>query len=126
MVVNDLSILRNNWDAHDWDDDSPLEATTIQERLHQWIELQVAFEWQLQQTATLFEQDRWAALIELQARLQFLSNPYIHIQNLFQSVRALKQRLLEQGIPSIVSGCVAVTVWGESLCSIISLSFPPP
>lgn len=54
--MNDLSILRNNWDAHAGDGDSPLEATTLQERLHQWIEPQ-------------------AALIELQTRLQQLSNP---------------------------------------------------
>lgn len=50
-----------------------LRKTTIEESVRQWVELQTAFEWQLQQTAALFEQDRRDALVELQARLQRLS-----------------------------------------------------
>ncbi|MGE5224204.1 MAG: hypothetical protein ACM3PY_17340 [Omnitrophica WOR_2 bacterium] len=51
-----------------------MRATTIEESIDQWVELQKAFEWQLQQTAALFEQDRRAALVELQARLQRLAD----------------------------------------------------
>jgi hypothetical protein len=50
------------------------QVTTVQESMRQWINLQMSFEWQLQQTAALFERDRWAALIELQARLRRLSS----------------------------------------------------
>jgi len=50
------------------------QVTTVQESLRQWIALQMAFEWQLQQTTALFGSDRWAALIELQARLRRLSS----------------------------------------------------
>ena len=49
-------------------------AITVQESLRQWVELQTAFEWQLQQTAELFGRDRWVALTELQARLRRLNN----------------------------------------------------
>lgn len=72
----DLSTLRAGWDS-----DSLLEDETIQlramtpaESIRQWVRLQTAFEWQLQQTASLFEQDRRFALVELQARLRLLSD----------------------------------------------------
>jgi len=35
------------------------------------------------------------------------------MQNLFQSILSLQQRLLEEGIPSIVIGGIAVAAWGE-------------
>jgi hypothetical protein len=73
--VLELKILRNEWDSQDEGEAYLFEASTIQERLDQWVGIQTAFEWQLQQTATLFGQDRWSALVELQARLQHLSNP---------------------------------------------------
>jgi hypothetical protein len=73
--VLELKILRNEWDSQDEGEACLFEASTIQERLEKWVGIQTAFEWQLQQTATLFGQDRWSALIELQARLQHLSNP---------------------------------------------------
>ena len=45
---------------------------TVDESLHLWARMQAAFEWQLQQTASLFGPDRRNALIELQARLRRL------------------------------------------------------
>jgi len=68
----DLSVLRQNGDAFEEEETRLLRALTVQESLRQWLELQMAFEWQLQQTAHLFEQDRQDALAELQARLQKL------------------------------------------------------
>jgi hypothetical protein len=50
-------------------DDHEQSHTSLQESVSQWMRLQIAFEWQLQQTAILFEQDRRTALAELQARL---------------------------------------------------------
>jgi len=35
------------------------------------------------------------------------------MQNLFRSILSLQQRLLEEGILSIVIGGVAVAAWGE-------------
>ena len=46
-----------------------LRATSISDSLREWVSLQSAFEWQLQKTAELFEEDRRKALAELQARL---------------------------------------------------------
>jgi hypothetical protein len=45
---------------------------TVQESLEHWIQLQRAFEWQLQQTAEIFETERRVALVDLQKRLQRL------------------------------------------------------
>jgi len=67
-----LSALREVWDSDLEDEVLLLRDTTIQESIRVWVELQTAFEWQLQQTTTLFEQDRRTALAELQARLRHL------------------------------------------------------
>jgi hypothetical protein len=66
----DLSALRQNPDP----DQEELEIRllrnmTVQESFQQWLALQEAFEWQLQQTADLFAEERRQALIDLQARL---------------------------------------------------------
>jgi hypothetical protein len=70
--VHDLSILREGWDSLRREETLLLRATTVEESIRQWVVLQTAFEWQLQQTAPLFAQERWTALAELQARLQRL------------------------------------------------------
>ncbi|MFZ2095690.1 MAG: hypothetical protein WAV05_03545 [Anaerolineales bacterium] len=67
-----LNVLRENGDAVQLEETLQLGAIAIQEGIRQWLQLQSAFEWQLQQTAPLFEQERRAALKELQARLQRL------------------------------------------------------
>ena len=67
-----LSVLREGWDSLRREETLLLRALTIEDSIRQWELLQTAFEWQLQQTATLFEHDRWTALAELQARLQRL------------------------------------------------------
>lgn len=69
----DLGRLRKDWESLDSRETRLPQAITVQESLHRWIELQVAFEWQLQQTAALFERDRRAAMAELQARLRRLA-----------------------------------------------------
>jgi hypothetical protein len=46
-----------------------LRSMTILESIQQYQELQAAFEWQMQQTAGLFEANHWQALTELQDRL---------------------------------------------------------
>lgn len=69
----DLGRLRKDWESLDSRETRSPQAITVQESLHRWIELQVAFEWQLQQTAALFERDRRAAMAELQARLRRLA-----------------------------------------------------
>lgn len=71
--MHNLNILRQDRDLLDEKDTFLPGAITVQESLRQWVELQTAFEWQLQQTAELFGRDRWAALTELQARLRCLN-----------------------------------------------------
>jgi len=70
--VHNLSVLREVWDSYREDQTLLLCNMTIEESIGQWILLQTAFEWQLQQTATIFEQDRQVALVELQERLRLL------------------------------------------------------
>jgi hypothetical protein len=70
--MSDLSILREGWDSIQKEETRLLRAMTVQESLKQWLQLQQAFEWQLQQTAKFFESERRAALVELQNRLQCL------------------------------------------------------
>ncbi len=70
--MQDLASLRERWSSQDDEGTRLLRAMTVQESLLQWLRLQEAFEWQLQQTAHLFEPERQAALAELQARLRRL------------------------------------------------------
>ncbi len=48
------------------------QAMTVIESLQIWARLQMAFEWQLQQTAILFAEDHRESLVELQTRLHKL------------------------------------------------------
>ncbi len=70
--MSNLNILRENWDSAQKEEKRLLRTMTVQESLEQWLQLQRAFEWQLQQTAGIFESDRRAALVDLQKRLQRL------------------------------------------------------
>jgi hypothetical protein len=65
-------VLREGWDFIESENTRLLREMTVQGSLQQWSRLQRAFEWQLQQTAELFEQERREALIELQARINRL------------------------------------------------------
>lgn len=67
--MSNLSILREDRDLAQKEEKRLLRAMTVQESLEQWFQLQRAFEWQLQQTAGIFESDRRAALADLQKRL---------------------------------------------------------
>ncbi|MCW5859623.1 MAG: hypothetical protein KIS63_15095 [Caldilineales bacterium] len=71
-----LRRLRQVWEVDndlETEETRRLRALTVQEGLQQWLALQRAFEWQLQQTASIFAADRHASLAELQARLQRLA-----------------------------------------------------
>ena len=68
----DLTILREGWDLIEQEELRLLRAMTIQESLDHWLQLQRAFEWQLTNTANLFEGERQNALVELQSRLYSL------------------------------------------------------
>ena len=70
--MNYLGDLRENRDSLRREETLLMRATTMKESIQQWVSLQTDLEWQLQQTAPLFEQDRRTALVELQARLQRL------------------------------------------------------
>jgi hypothetical protein len=65
----DLGELRKYWDEADELEQRLLREMTIQESLQALYELQVAFEWQLQQTESLFGPQRREYLAELQRRL---------------------------------------------------------
>ena len=50
LGMSDLSILREGRDLIQKEETRLLRAITVQESLKQWIRMQRAFEWQLQQT----------------------------------------------------------------------------
>lgn len=70
--MSNLSIVRESWNLAQKEEKRLLRSLTVQESLDQWLQLQRAFEWQLQQTAEIFETDRRTALVDLQKRLQSL------------------------------------------------------
>lgn len=72
MTDNKLSTLRVTGDELYDEETRLLRSMTPIESLQLWARMQAAFEWQLQQTASLFEPDHRNALIELQTRLQRL------------------------------------------------------
>jgi len=72
LIVRDLRQLRENWNDIEKLEINRLRGTSIQESIQQWLQLQQAFEWQLQQTEQLFSEQRRKALAELQARLHQL------------------------------------------------------
>jgi hypothetical protein len=70
--MNNLPSLREGWDSIQQEETRLLRTMTIQESIEQWLVLQAAFEWQLEQSAHIFAKDRHNSLIELQNRLQQL------------------------------------------------------
>lgn len=72
LTVRDLRQLRENWNGIEELEYHRLRETSIQESIQQWLQLQKAFEWQLQQTEQLFSEQRRKALAELQARVHRL------------------------------------------------------
>ena len=71
--MRDLRALREGWENVAAEETRLLRDLTIEESARQLLRLQEAFEPQLQATAHLFAPQRWAALAELQARLQRLA-----------------------------------------------------
>lgn len=67
--MSDLKELRKNWDTIQEEELRLLRRMSVQESLQQLYRLQVAFEWQLQQTEVIFAPQRKKSLAELQARL---------------------------------------------------------
>lgn len=72
--MRELSALREGWDKIRAIETRLLQDMSIQQGLEQWLALQHAFETQLQETAPLFTEQRWQALVELQERLQRLAD----------------------------------------------------
>ena len=68
----DLSTLRDGWDMLEDEETRLLRSLTVQESLSQLQRLQLAFEFQIQQTEALFGSERREALVELQSRLRRL------------------------------------------------------
>jgi hypothetical protein len=71
--MQELKALREDWDAFSAEETRLLRAMSVGESTRQLLMLQETFEPQLQATAYLFGPERWAALAELQSRLQRLA-----------------------------------------------------
>jgi hypothetical protein len=65
-------VLQKDWDLIQREETRLLRAMTVQESLHVFQSLQRSFEWQLQQTDSMFAPERRWAMIELQKRLRRL------------------------------------------------------
>ena len=72
--MRELRSLRVDWNTLEQDELRLLRSMTIRESLDTWHALQMAFEAQLQDSAPYFEQQRRAALVELQLRLNKLAD----------------------------------------------------
>jgi hypothetical protein len=71
-VVDSKKLQAQDWESYPEYEPFLLSGMTIRESIQQYQELQSTFEWQMQQTAGLFEANHRRALIELQARLHQL------------------------------------------------------
>lgn len=71
--MRDLKALREGWDTIVEEETRLLRGLSIQSGMRDLLRLQEMVEPQFQQTAHLFAGDRWAALAELQSRLQRLA-----------------------------------------------------
>jgi len=91
-----------------------LRQVTIEQGIEQFLALQREFEPRLQATDETFRPLRIQAFTQLQARLAALNRRNgASMQNLIRSVVDIQQRLEKAGIPSVVIGGLAVSVWGE-------------
>ena len=67
--AGDLSRIRDGWQQIEAQKARLLEPRSVEESVAQWLELQRAFEAQLEQTDALFRGQRMAHLLEPQDRL---------------------------------------------------------
>jgi hypothetical protein len=72
-ALDSITIPSQDWESYQKHETNLLRGLTIREGIQQYQEMRSAFEWQMQQTANLFEENHRRALIELQARLHQLS-----------------------------------------------------
>lgn len=109
-----LSKVRQGWSEHEALETQLLRRLTVEEGIQRYLALQVEFEPQLQASEPYFRQQRNDALAQLQARLLTLNHRNGSVmENLVRSVASLQQRLEAAGIPSVVIGGLAVSVWGQ-------------
>ena len=117
VIIRDmkpLSQLRQQWTAVADVETEWLRQLTPQESFRQFQALQREFEPQLQATEAIFRQQRLDMLAQVQARLLQLNEfKRITMQDLTTSLMAVQRILTDAGLPSMVIGGVAVTVWGE-------------
>lgn len=112
--MSDLSQARQGWVEVEALETDLLRRLSIKEGVQQYLALQREFEPLLQETEGAFRQQRTEALIQLQARLAALnSRNGATMENLVRSVANLQDRLEKAGVPSVVIGGLAVSVWGE-------------
>ena len=76
--MRELKALREGWDAVVVQETRLLRVLSVQDGMRELLLLQETIEPQLRQTAHLFAHDRWAALAELQSRLQRLAEWQAH------------------------------------------------
>ncbi len=86
-----LASLRHGWEDVERVETELLRAMSVEESVTQWLRLQQAFEYQLQQTADLFAAERRQALATLQERLYKL----VEWQNLHGESVSLSPRIAE-------------------------------
>lgn len=112
--MEDLRRLREGWKDVEAQETQLLRALSVEQSVRQYLALQREFEPLLQQTEPLYRASRHQAMIELQRRLCSL-NPMKDgnaMEHLVRSVAGLQRRFAEAGVPSVVIGGLAVSVWG--------------
>jgi hypothetical protein len=72
-TLDSIRIQSEDWEYYHEHETYLLSGMTIRESIQEYQEMQSTFEWQMQQTANLFEENHRQALIELQTRLHQLA-----------------------------------------------------
>ncbi len=107
-------VSRVSWLAHAAAKARVLRRLRPQDSVAEYLALGREFSRELEATDKVFRKARAVHLADLQAKLRRLEekrgNP---VKQLVQSVCALQARLTKAGIPSMVIGGVAVSLWGE-------------
>lgn len=112
--MGDLRRLREGWEDVEAQETQILRALSVEQSIRQYLALQREFEPLLRQTESLYSASRHQAMIELQRRLCSLNQlkEGNAMEHLVRSVAVLQKRFAEAGVPSVVIGGLAVSVWG--------------
>ncbi len=110
----DRRTLEPDWHVHEAAKTQLLRGMSVRASLREFVAIQAEYAEELDRSERLYREGRIQYLRTLQERLERLNIRRGNTVNqLVRSVVALQARLEKAGIPSMVVGGMAVSVWGE-------------